>query len=695
MARTSKPKAKPKKSSGSKDQVFRYQAAVEGSRTASMMVDRDLIITSANPATVELVTKNLAEFTSQYPGFSLETLIGTCIDIFHKNPEHQRRILANPTNLPHRAQIKVGRCLFDLNITAIVDNKGNYVGNNLEWSDVTHLKSVREYKSGSITVTDPNVRKRLTFLGVKEEHLGIVATYAEIVSARLDELIDDFYKYIFANPETAQIIEKHTTVEKQRPGVKRYLLTLFSGTIDDAYVDFRVKVGGIHDDIDLDSNWYIAMYTLVRDGVVKFVRESGASQAEIDDFSNAINVIIQADIAMCITALTDSRRKKVEALKDDVQAKMDEAAEFIKALSALLGKMSQYDLSSRLEGNFAGGYATSQEQLNLALDNLDTTLQQVAVGAGQVAAASNQISAGSQELARGSSEQASSVEEISASLSEVNTITKQNTESAKESKKLADEAQVAAEKGTKSMTRLSDAVSKIKTSSDETAKIIKTIDEIAFQTNLLALNAAVEAARAGDAGKGFAVVAEEVRNLAMRSAEAAKNTANMIEESVKNADSGVTINEEVMQNFEEINKHIQNIGTVMAEIAAASEQQSQGIDQINTGVEQVNQITQKNAANSEESASAAEELTSQSEDLRAMINKFKLTNNATAEPVNRIAAAVATPTPGNGQQTAAPVMAQPVPVAQPTPAAKPAPMKNFKSEIPLDNEEGKPVLNEF
>lgn len=654
-----------------------------------MMVDRDLIITSANPATVELVTKNLAEFTSQYPGFSLETLIGTCIDIFHKNPEHQRRILSDPRNLPHRAQIKIGRCLFDLNITAIVDNKGNYVGNNLEWSDVTHLKSVREYKSGTITVTDPNVRTRLKFLGLKEEHLGIVATWAEVVAPQLDGLIDEFYKYIFTNPETAAIIEKHTTVEKQRPGVKRYLLTFFGGIVDDTYIDARTRVGGLHDDIDLDSNWYVSMYAIIRAGLTAIIREAGASQAEIDQFTDALNAMIQTDIGLCMTALTDSRRSKIEALKDEVQAKMDEAAESLKALSELLEKMSQNDLSSRLEGSFAGGYATSQQQLNLALDNLDTTLQQAAVGAGQVAAASNQISAGSQELARGSSEQASSVEQISASLAEVNTITKQNTESAKQSKNLADEAQTAAEKGVKSMTRLSDAVSKIKTSSDETAKIVKTIDEIAFQTNLLALNAAVEAARAGDAGKSFAVVAEEVRNLAMRSAEAAKNTANMIEESVKNADSGVTINEEVMQNFEEINKHIQNIGTVMAEIAAASEQQSQGIDQINTGVEQVNQITQKNAANSEQSASAAEELTSQSEDLRTMIGKFKLTNVATAEPVNRIAAAVAAPAPGNGQNVAAPV------VAQPTPAAQPTAMQNFKSAIPLDEEEGKPVLREF
>ncbi len=180
------------------------------------------------------------------------------------------------------------------------------------------------------------------------------------------------------------------------------------------------------------------------------------------------------------------------------------------------------------------------------------------------AAASGQISSGSQSLSQSSSEQASALEEISSSLQ-----TKQNTSNAQEARRLSEAARTSTLKGVDSMQRLSAAMDQIKASSDSTAKIVKTIDEIAFQTNLLALNAAVEAARAGDAGKGFAVVAEEVRNLAMRSAEAAKNTSTLIEESVHKAEGGVSINQEVLKNLQEINEHTNKLAADVSVVVVA------------------------------------------------------------------------------------------------------------------------------
>jgi len=237
----------------------------------------------------------------------------------------------------------------------------------------------------------------------------------------------------------------------------------------------------------------------------------------------------------------------------------------------------------------------------------------------QVSAASGQVAQSSQQLAEGASEQASSLEETSASLEEMASMTRQNADNAKQANQMALQARDGADQGRQAMTRMIDAIGHIKKSSDETAKIVKTIDEIAFQTNLLALNAAVEAARAGEAGKGFAVVAEEVRNLAMRSAEAAKNTAALIEQSQKNSENGVNVSSEVAQILQKIVDVAQKLTQLSGEVSAASNEQSKGIEQVNAAVSQMDKVTQSNAASAEESASASEELSAQARELQDMV----------------------------------------------------------------------------
>lgn len=249
------------------------------------------------------------------------------------------------------------------------------------------------------------------------------------------------------------------------------------------------------------------------------------------------------------------------------------------------------------------------------------------VGAAQTASAASQVSSSSQSIAQGASEQAAALEQTTASLEEMSAATRQNADTASQASALSGEAHKAASKGNEAMGKMSSAIGQIEKAAQETAKILKVIDEIAFQTNLLALNAAVEAARAGEAGKGFAVVAEEVRSLAMRSADAAKNTGGLIEGSVSAARNGVQITTEVAKILEEITATATKVNSLVNEIATASGDQAKGIEQVNTAVGQMDSVTQASAANAEETASASEQLSSQAIQMQNMVNELLMLVN--------------------------------------------------------------------
>jgi len=237
----------------------------------------------------------------------------------------------------------------------------------------------------------------------------------------------------------------------------------------------------------------------------------------------------------------------------------------------------------------------------------------------EVAAAASQVSVTSQSLAEGSSSQAASIEQTSASLEELSSMTKRNADNSRQANELSKQTRMAADKGVVDMQGMNTAMLAIKDSSDDIAKIIKTIDEIAFQTNILALNAAVEAARAGEAGMGFAVVADEVRNLAQRSAQAAKETAAKIEGAIHKTAQGVEYSDKVSQALNDIVTKARQVDELAAEVAGASTEQTHGITQINTAVVQMDRVTQSNAASSEESAAAAEELYAQAETMKKSV----------------------------------------------------------------------------
>jgi hypothetical protein len=243
---------------------------------------------------------------------------------------------------------------------------------------------------------------------------------------------------------------------------------------------------------------------------------------------------------------------------------------------------------------------------------IDRITAAIGAGAADVEQAAAQVADSSKSLADGASSQAASIEESSASLEEMSSMTKRNAENAKSASESATQACRSADTGAQHMTNLNEAMAGIKSASEDITKVLKTIDEIAFQTNILALNAAVEAARAGEAGMGFAVVAEEVRSLAQRSAQAAHDTAELIEGSIAKSHQGVAITSEVSKSFTEIQSRVRQLDQLVGEISRASTEQQLGIGQINTAVSEMDKVTQQNAAAAEECASAAMQLNTQS-----------------------------------------------------------------------------------
>ncbi len=362
-----------------------------------------------------------------------------------------------------------------------------------------------------------------------------------------------------------------------------------------------------------DGDWAELMKGLngLIDAIIEPVQEASAVLEEMSkgNLQTSVKGDYKGDHAKIKNALNDS---------------ISTLSSYVSEISETLTQMANGNLDVVINRDYRGDFAEIKNSLNNIINSFNDVLNDISNSASQVASGSRQVSDSAQALSQGSTEQASSIEELTASMEEIAAQTKQNAANANQANELAVSAKVDAENGNNQMKGMLRAMDEINEASANIYKIIKVIDEIAFQTNILALNAAVEAARAGQHGKGFAVVAEEVRNLAARSANAAKETTVLIEGSMKKVEGGTNIANDTALALNKIVDVVAKAASLVGEIAAASNEQATGITQVNQGIMQVSSVTQTNSATSEESAAASEELSSQAELLNEMVGKFRL-----------------------------------------------------------------------
>ena len=428
--------------------------------------------------------------------------------------------------------------------------------------------------------------------------------------------------------------------------------------INDEVAFSTAKVAEANANRQKSISWILSLCGVVLAMALGILISRSISRPIVATVAQLDGIAVKGDLTKDVSADYLKRGDEIGQLSRAMQGLMT----FQRKIQALAGDMAAgnwvLDIEQRSEKDDLGrALQTLVEKINQALMQVNTSVNEVNSGTSQIADAS-------QSLSQGATETAASLEEISASATEIGQQAKANAETATQANQLATSAKVAAETGSQRMQGLNSSMAAITESSAQIAKIIKTIDDIAFQTNILALNAAVEAARAGRHGKGFAVVAEEVRSLAARSAKAARETADLIEGSKSRVDEGNRMAKETAEALAEIVGGIVKVGDLVGEMAAASNEQAQGIAQISQGLGQIDQVTQQNTATAEETAAAAEELSGQADELRSLISQFKL-KGVTASSMPSAARAAAKKPTVLGKATARKAL----PASEPKPAS--------------------------
>jgi len=598
----------------------RDHAALHASSSCVMITDENNVIVKMNPACMKLMQAAEKDIKEMLPHFDPHNLIGQCIDVFHKRPEHQQGMLA-AMDSPAETEITIGKRVLGAVVAPMFDEQRKRIGTVVEWSDVTEQKArqaeaaAAEAKEKQMVAEMAQIKSALdsttTNVMIADADNTIVYCNQSVLEMlgeyepKLREVLPDF--------NADQIVGSNVDIFHKNPAHQQHMLgdlhSTMRSTIKVAGLSFSLIVNPVKNEsgqrVGTVVEWINLKQEMLFEGSVNAV----ITKAVQGDLESRVNI-------------RDDFSDWIKYAAVGINNLLDSFSSVMNEVNNTMGKLAQGQLTEKMTGNHQGQFGELQSNVNSTIEKLVSVVNDIAAASGSVQEASVEITNGNNDLSKRTEQQAASLEQTSSAMEEITATVQQNAENSIQANTLARGARETAENGGSVVGQAVEAMQAISESSKKINDIIGVIDEIAFQTNLLALNAAVEAARAGDQGRGFAVVADEVRSLAGRSAKAAKEIKDLIKDSGVKVSEGSELVNRSGETLDEIVTAVKKVNDIVAEIATASDEQSTGLSEIGRAIGEMDSMTQQNAALVEEAAAASESMSSQASTLEQLVSFF-------------------------------------------------------------------------